>query len=105
MSHHCIPCNLPFKSNKCLQQHMKCKRHIDYANNRVPVPRFACGTCGKKYHHRQSLHVHKRSCGVTVSDNPPSATDITISNLAHAMLDNIYEHRVGIFDSSQIRVV
>ena len=73
---------------------MKCKRHIDYANNRVPVPRFACGTCGKKYHHRQSLHVHKRSCGVTVSDNPPSATDITISNLAHAMLEERKHHQL-----------
>ena len=62
MDHLCISCNMSFKSNKCLQQHLKCKRHTDRMNKQTLLPTFVCDACGKKYVHRQSLHTHKMSC-------------------------------------------
>ena len=62
MDHQCISCNMSFKSNKCLQQHLKCKRHTDRLTKQTPLPTFVCDACGKKYCHRQSLHTHKLSC-------------------------------------------
>ena len=68
MNHPCITCDISFKSNKCLQQHMKSKKHTDRLNNQAPIPgRFECKSCGKTYHHRQSLHVHKNSCVVVTA--------------------------------------
>ena len=55
---------MSFKSNKCLQQHMKCKRHTDRMNKNPPLSLFKCDGCGRKYCHRQSLHTHKMSCKV-----------------------------------------
>jgi len=60
MDHKCNSCHISFKSNKCLQQHFKCKRHNDRINRAVPT--FACECCGKKYFHRQSLRKHSDSC-------------------------------------------
>ena len=62
MDHQCVSCNMSFKSNKCLHQHFKCKRHTDRMNKQTPIPTFVCDACGKKYVHRQSLHTHKMSC-------------------------------------------
>ena len=69
MNHHCIPCNLPFKSNKCLQQHFKCNRHIERINNQSEIPKYECSVCGKKYSIRQSLHAHTKlkSCVVVTA--------------------------------------
>lgn len=57
----CITCNKSFKSPKCLQAHLKSKRHQN-AVNKVSLLCFECGVCGKMYSCRQSLHVHKKSC-------------------------------------------
>ena len=65
---HCIPCDMTFSSNKCLQQHMKCNRHIERIKQ-SDNPRFECSVCGKKYTIRQSLHAHKKTC-VVVYDAP-----------------------------------
>ena len=59
---HCSPCGMPFKTNKCLRKHLKCKRHTDRMNKITNLPSFMCDVCGKKYSHRQSLHTHKMSC-------------------------------------------
>lgn len=56
----CFTCNKTFKSPKCLQAHLKSKRHLN-AVNKVSLS-FECGVCGKMYSCRQSLHVHKKSC-------------------------------------------
>ena len=67
---------MSFKSNKCLQQHLKCKRHTDRLNKQNPLPTFVCDACGKKYCHRQSLHTHKMSCvEVAVVDAVPTQDD------------------------------
>lgn len=58
---HCVLCNVFLKSERCLQSHVKSKRHIDKANNTALPPNFTC-VCGKNYTHRQSLHVHRRTC-------------------------------------------
>ena len=59
---HCSPCGMPFKTNKCLQKHLKCKRHTDRINKITKLPSFMCDACGKKYSHRQSLYTHKLLC-------------------------------------------
>ena len=77
MNHHCIPCNLPFKSNKCLQQHLKCNRHTVRINNQSEIPKYECSVCGKKYSIRQSLHAHTKlkSCVVVT----PAITSLIIN--------------------------
>ena len=72
MNHHCISCNMSFKSNKCLQQHLKCNRHTKRITKPSPAPRFECGVCGKKFSYRQSLHVHKKSCVVVATVVEPA---------------------------------
>jgi hypothetical protein len=74
--HHCSPCGMPFKTNKCLQKHLKCKRHTDRINKITNLPSFVCDTCGKKYSHRQSLHTHKLSCVPVIVAVPVVATSI-----------------------------
>ena len=79
MDHQCTLCNVSFKSNKCLQQHLKCKRHTDRTEKQKPLPAFVCDGCGKKYYHRQSLYTHKNSCfgiSVTAPAISPSVQEI-----------------------------
>ena len=83
MNHHCISCNMSFKSNKCLQQHLKCNRHTERITKPSPVPRFECSVCGKKYSYRQSLHVHKRTCVVVETVSPLQHETNSIQNMLH----------------------
>ena len=62
MNHNCNTCDVSFKSDKLLQQHLKCSRHINRLNKPKVIPRFECNACGKKYSIRQSLHAHKKIC-------------------------------------------
>jgi hypothetical protein len=70
MDHRCTPCDINFKSNKCLQQHLKCNRHTERVKKQAEIPRFECSVCGKKYTIRQSLHAHKKIC-VAITAPPP----------------------------------
>ena len=75
MSLHCETCNLLFKSNKCMQAHMKSKRHAVRINKESPIlDSFACCRCGKTYSYRQSLHVHNKACAL-VHDSPSTGSE------------------------------
>ena len=78
----CKTCEMSFKSNKCLQQHMKCRRHINKLDRRNPLPSFACDACGKKYYHRQSVYTHKNTCVPAQQQNETQETE-TISKKDH----------------------
>ena len=88
MNHHCSSCDISFKNKKCLQQHLKCKKHIDLLNivNKPTPGRHTCNACGKKYYHRQSLHVHKKACNVVAVPSPPSADEI-IEELKNTVME------------------
>jgi hypothetical protein len=77
-----------------MQQHLKCKRHIDLLNiaNKPTPGRHTCNACGKKYYHRQSLHVHKKSCNVVAEPTPPSADEI-IEGLKNTVLEERKLHQ------------
>lgn len=60
----CKICNKTFKSNKYLQQHLKCKRHTEQTTKQS---NYQCELCGKKYSIRQSLHAHKKLCNTVVT--------------------------------------
>ena len=113
MDHHCISCNMSFKTNKCLQQHLKCNRHTERITKPSPIPRFECSECGKKYSYRQSLHVHKRSCDVVVHDevattapSPPSVTEI-IEELKNTVLEERKIHQLELdkYQKEQAQIV
>ncbi len=95
MNHHCSTCEISFKSNKCLQQHMKCKKHTDKLNKQPPIipGGFECFTCGKSYYHRQSLHMHKRLCVTVPVSIPPSVTEI-IEELKNTVLEERKIHQL-----------
>ena len=67
MNHQCVPCNMSFANEKCLKQHLTCKRHIRISNDVSVLKnrRFECNVCGKKYSLRQSLHAHKKTNSCT----------------------------------------
>ena len=70
----CTTCNMTFKSNKYLQQHLKCKRHTDQMTKQS---KYKCKVCGKKYSIRQSLHAHKKLCTTVVTPITTVETQIT----------------------------
>jgi hypothetical protein len=76
MDLHCKQCDMTFKSNKCLQQHFKCNRHIERVKKEAEIRRFECSTCGKRYAIRQSLHAHKKICVAVAPVVTPSVQEI-----------------------------
>ena len=78
MNLHCIPCNMPFKCKKYLEQHLKCKRHTDRINEQSCSAglRYECSVCGKKYSIRQSLHAHVKLKSCVATMEPVLITDI-----------------------------
>ena len=74
MDYYCRTCDMSFKTNKCLQQHLKCKRHTERITNPSPIRKYECAVCGKKFPYRQSLHTHKIAC---VADIPHCSTQTT----------------------------
>ena len=94
MDLHCISCNMSFKTNKCLLQHLKCNRHTERITKPSPIPRFECSECGKKYSYRQSLHVHKRSCNVVVHEVTTTApTTQSVTEIIEELKNTILEER------------
>ena len=87
MNLHCIPCNMPFKCKKYLEQHLKCKRHTDRINEQSCSLRYECNVCGKKYSIRQSLHAHMKLQSCVVIETTPvfvtDATSIKDNNIQH----------------------
>ena len=70
MAYRCDSCDMSMKSNKCLQQHLKCKRHAERISIPSPARKYECGVCGKKFPYRQSLHTHKKMCGAATTTTP-----------------------------------
>ena len=86
MNLHCIPCNMPFKCKKYLEQHLKCKRHTDRIHEQSCSAglRYECIVCGKKYSIRQSLHAHVKLQSCVVIETAPPASAISIKdNIQH----------------------
>jgi len=92
MDYHCNSCNTSFKSSKYLQQHLKCKRHIEQITKQSALSKYQCKVCGKKYSIRQSLHAHKKLCvpgsGIETPPESPSIQEIQhqkqIDEMKHA---------------------
>jgi predicted transport protein len=68
---------MSFKSNKYLQQHLKCKRHTEQVTKQATTSKYQCKACGKKYSMRQSLHAHKKVCVGQISPNQQNETQET----------------------------
>jgi len=104
MNHHCSSCDISFKNKKCMQQHLKCQRHIDLLNivNKPTPGRHTCNACGKKYYHRQSLHVHKKSCNVVAEPTPPPTADEIIEGLKNTVLEERKEREKHEKEQAQI---
>lgn len=59
---HCDHCNMTLKNERCYASHVRSNRHIQrIVHGSTSDSSFNC-TCGKSYTHRQSLHVHRRTC-------------------------------------------
>ena len=107
MNLHCIPCNMPFKCKKYLEQHLKCKRHTDRINEQSCSAglRYECNVCGKKYSIRQSLHAHMKlqSC-VVIETTPVSATSIK-DNIPHQpSVKEIVDEMKQAFDKERLEM-
>ena len=98
MSVQCITCNVFLKTEKCLQSHRKSKRHIDKVNNTAQSPNFTCH-CGKNYAHRQSLHVHRRTCLA----EKPEAIIVTDSMRIEQLEHTLHEERNTLFEERKLR--
>ena len=85
MDYKCKICNVSFKSNKYLQQHLKCKRHAEQITTQSTNSKYQCKVCGKKYSIRQSLHAHKKLCvvGTLVATLPSPNETTSIQDIQH----------------------
>jgi hypothetical protein len=88
MDHRCTPCDMTFKSNKCLQQHLKCNRHNERVKKQSEVPRFECSVCGKKYTIRQSLHAHKKTC-IATNETAPTTVTPSVQEILEQKMDDM----------------
>ena len=67
---YCSDCKLTFKSKRCLQAHLKTKKHLEGNLEK----KYKC-TCGKSFTFNQGLHAHKKKC-----THYQSATDTDLLN-------------------------
>ena len=94
MAHLCVPCEKTFKSNKCLQQHLKCTRHTERINNpSTVIPKYKCDICGKKYIIRQSFQAHKKSksCAAVVPSSVTENKEELKNTILHELKQNILD--------------
>ena len=90
----CAPCEKTFKSNKCLQQHLKCSRHTERINNpSTVIPKYKCDICGKKYIIRQSFQAHKKSksCAAVVPSSVTENKEELKNTILHELKQNILD--------------
>lgn len=76
MNHHCSTCQMFFKTDKYLQEHLKCKRHTDKIK-KLCNTKYECSVCRKTYSIRQSLHAHTKSKSCFLVATIPTTTPCT----------------------------
>ena len=60
MSEYCAVCDVVCKNKRNYTLHLQSKRHVQRSNNIQPN---TCN-CGKRFSHRQSLYLHRKTCDV-----------------------------------------
>ena len=107
MVYRCDSCDMSMKSNKCLQQHLKCKRHVERISKPSPARKYECGVCGKKFPYRQSLHTHKKTCAATINSvqNETSSIQAQIDDMKEAFEKERKEMKIAFEESKKEQVI